>query len=254
MNNAISCTHEILFKNANYIKILSKNGNNVLSSTKSNELIVKIVPWGPNQAKVESITGNLLNRSSVKRYLKKSLQQQDLTKDRSLSAEGKTEKRKLRLLSFELIDDERIESNITTTSKKRKKTASTSPYTPPKFYRSIYYDYDKWDIRPDAAVELDKLAKVFIANPELTFELSSHTDSRGGDTYNLVLSDARANSAVDYLVRQGVSPDRLVARGYGETMPVNGCVNGVKCTEEEHQANRHTEFKVISRENAAELK
>jgi len=134
--------HDILFKNANYIKILSKNGNNVISSTKSNELIVKIVPWGPNQAKVESITGRLLNRSSVKRYLKKSLQQQDLTKDRSLSAEGKIEKRRLRLLSFELIDDERIESNISTTTKKRKKTASTSPSTPPKFYRSIYYDYD----------------------------------------------------------------------------------------------------------------
>lgn len=113
---------------------------------------------------------------------------------------------------------------------------------------NIYYDYDKWDIRPDAAVELDKLAKVFLDNPGLTFELSSHTDSRGGDTYNLVLSDARANSAVDYLIRQGVPPERLVARGYGETMPVNGCVNGVKCTEEEHQANRRTEFRVVSRQ------
>ncbi|MBK7286705.1 MAG: OmpA family protein [Flavobacteriales bacterium] len=113
---------------------------------------------------------------------------------------------------------------------------------------NIYYDYDKWDIRPDAAMELNKLAKIFMDNPGLTFELSSHTDSRGGDTYNLVLSDARARSAVDYLERQGVPPDRLIAMGYGETMPVNGCVNGVKCTEEEHQANRRTEFKVISRD------
>jgi len=116
--------------------------------------------------------------------------------------------------------------------------------------KNIYYDFDKWDIRPDAARALDKLAEVFKANPGLTFELSSHTDSRGGDTYNLVLSDARANSAVDYLVRHGVDPDHLVARGYGETRLVNGCSNGVQCTEEEHQANRRTEFKVISRDPA----
>lgn len=113
---------------------------------------------------------------------------------------------------------------------------------------NIYYDYDKWDIRPDAAVELNKLAKVFLDNPGITFELSSHTDSRGGDLYNLVLSDARAKSAVDYLVRQGVPPERLIARGYGETVLVNGCSNGVACTEEEHQANRRTEFKVLSKD------
>jgi outer membrane protein OmpA-like peptidoglycan-associated protein/tetratricopeptide (TPR) repeat protein len=116
---------------------------------------------------------------------------------------------------------------------------------------NIYYDYDKWDIRPDAAVELDRVAKIFLDNPDLTFELSAHTDSRGGDTYNLVLSDARANSAVDYLIRHGVPADRLVAKGYGETMLVNHCANGVKCTEEEHQANRRTEFKVISRKTSS---
>lgn len=117
---------------------------------------------------------------------------------------------------------------------------------------NIYYDYDKWEIRPDAAMELNKLAKVFLDNPGLTFELSSHTDSRGGDTYNLVLSDARARSAVDYLERQGVPPERLIGKGYGETMPVNGCVNGIQCTEEEHQANRRTEFKVISRDGVGQ--
>lgn len=116
---------------------------------------------------------------------------------------------------------------------------------------NIYYDYDKWNIRPDAAVELDKLAKLFQDNPGLTFELSAHTDSRGGDMYNLVLSDARAKSAVDYLVRQGVPYDQLIARGYGETEPVNGCVNGVQCTEEQHQANRRTEFRVVSEDTAA---
>lgn len=110
--------------------------------------------------------------------------------------------------------------------------------------QNIYYDYDKWEIRPDAAKELDRIARVFIENPGLTFELSSHTDSRGSDTYNLVLSDARANSAVNYLIRQGVDPDRITAKGYGERIPFNKCRNGVRCTEEDHQANRRTEFKV----------
>lgn len=109
---------------------------------------------------------------------------------------------------------------------------------------NIYYDYDEWDIRPDAAVELDKLARIFIENPSMSFELGSHTDSRGGDIYNLVLSDARANSAVNYLIQRGVDPDRIAAKGYGEELLVNDCGNGVKCTEEEHQANRRTEFKV----------
>lgn len=109
---------------------------------------------------------------------------------------------------------------------------------------NIYYDYDKYDLRPDATVELDKLARIFMDNPNMSFELGSHTDSRGGDLYNLVLSDARANSAVNYLIQRGVQPDRITAKGYGEKVPVNKCRNGVKCTEEDHQANRRTEFKV----------
>jgi outer membrane protein OmpA-like peptidoglycan-associated protein len=109
---------------------------------------------------------------------------------------------------------------------------------------NIYYDFDQWDIRPDAAVELDRVAGIFISNPHLTFELSSHTDSRGSDAYNLVLSDARANSAVNYLIRHGVPADRITARGYGERSLINACSDGVPCTGEEHQANRRTEFKV----------
>lgn len=114
----------------------------------------------------------------------------------------------------------------------------------PIVIENIYYDYDRWDIRPDAAIELDRIARLFIDNPNLSFELGSHTDSRASDTYNLLLSDARAKSAVDYLVRQGVPAERLSARGYGERRLVNRCVDGVDCSEEEHQANRRTEFKV----------
>ncbi len=117
---------------------------------------------------------------------------------------------------------------------------------------NIYYDYDSWEIRYDAALELDKLARLFIENPKMSFELGSHTDSRGGDLYNLVLSDARANAAVNYLIQRGVDPDRITAKGYGEDRLVNGCSNGVHCTEAEHQANRRTEFTVTGVASIAE--
>jgi len=111
---------------------------------------------------------------------------------------------------------------------------------------NIYYDYDKWDIRPDAATELDKLVKIMVENPEINIELGSHTDSRGKDKYNQDLSQKRAESAVNYIISKGVDASRIKAKGYGESVPVNKCVNGVECTEEEFQMNRRTEFKVTS--------
>lgn len=106
---------------------------------------------------------------------------------------------------------------------------------------NIYYDLDKADIRPDAAVELDKLVKILQDNPSIRIELSSHTDSRSSDAYNLDLSQRRAQSAVDYIVSKGISAERLVAKGYGESQLI---IQDAK-TEEEHQTNRRTEFKVI---------
>jgi outer membrane protein OmpA-like peptidoglycan-associated protein len=106
---------------------------------------------------------------------------------------------------------------------------------------NIYYDLAKSDIRADAALELDKLVKILKDNPTIRIELSSHTDSRSGDDFNLALSQVRAQSAVDYLVSQGIAADRLVAKGYGETqLRIQNAQ-----TEEEHQGNRRTEFKVI---------
>ena len=106
---------------------------------------------------------------------------------------------------------------------------------------NIYYDLSKADIRSDAASELDKLVKILKDNPSIRIELSSHTDSRSSDDFNLTLSQQRAQSAVDYLVLQGIAADRLVAKGYGETQLL---IQNAQ-TEEEHQTNRRTEFKVI---------
>jgi outer membrane protein OmpA-like peptidoglycan-associated protein len=111
---------------------------------------------------------------------------------------------------------------------------------------NIYYDLDKWNIRPDAQPALDHLVAVMKENP-VSIELASHTDSRASDAYNLELSQERAESAVRYIVLQGVNPARISAKGYGETRLVNACSNGVPCTEEEHQRNRRTEFRVVSR-------
>ncbi|UPL49145.1 OmpA family protein [Hymenobacter sublimis] len=105
---------------------------------------------------------------------------------------------------------------------------------------NIFYDYDKADIRSDAAVELDKLVQTLNDNPKITIELSSHTDSRGKDAYNLALSQRRAESAVAYIVSKGIDKSRITAKGYGESLPV---VKGAK-TEEDYQRNRRTEFKV----------
>lgn len=110
---------------------------------------------------------------------------------------------------------------------------------------NIYYDYNKWNIRPDAALELDKLVKILQDNPQIKIELGSHADCRGSDKYNMTLTQKRAQSAVDYIVSKGISKDRITAKGYGETKLLNRCDDGVKCTEQEHQWNRRTEFKVI---------
>lgn len=111
--------------------------------------------------------------------------------------------------------------------------------------KNIYYDFDKWAIRPEAAKVLDKLAVFLKDNPGITVELGSHTDARGNDPYNLSLSEKRAASAVEYLVTtQGIDEQNITSRGYGETQLINRCDDSVGCSEDEHQMNRRTEIKV----------
>jgi len=106
---------------------------------------------------------------------------------------------------------------------------------------NIYYDFDDYKIRSDAATELDKLVAFLQTNPTVKVELGSHTDARGSDTYNNRLSSQRAKAAVDYLIAKGITPERLSAKGYGKTKLL--IINAQ--TEEEHQLNRRTTLSLI---------
>lgn len=109
---------------------------------------------------------------------------------------------------------------------------------------NIFYDLNKSSLRSESRLALDKLADFIIKN-DLKIELSSHTDARGSDAYNLKLSQARAQSCVDYLLTKGVKKTQIIAKGYGETQLVNKCKNNVTCPEELHQDNRRTEVKIL---------
>lgn len=110
---------------------------------------------------------------------------------------------------------------------------------------NIYYDLGKWNIRKDAATELDKVVAFLTDNPAIIIELGSHTDSRGSALSNQTLSQKRAQSAVDYIVKKGIASPRISAKGYGESQLKNHCAEGVACSELEHQQNRRTEIRVV---------
>jgi outer membrane protein OmpA-like peptidoglycan-associated protein len=110
---------------------------------------------------------------------------------------------------------------------------------------NIYYDSKSIAIRKDAARELDKLAATLQKFPSMVIELGSHTDSRGDAQDNMNLSEKRAQAAVDYITKKGVDRNRMLAKGYGESDLVNNCVDGVSCTEVEHQKNRRTTVKIM---------
>jgi len=112
--------------------------------------------------------------------------------------------------------------------------------------KMIYFDFDKSDIRMEAALDLEKILDVMNQYPLMKLDIRSHTDSRGTSKYNEALSDRRAKSTINWLVKNGVKANRLIGKGYGETMLVNKCSDGVECTEEEHQLNRRSEFMITA--------
>ncbi len=147
-------------------------------------------------------------------------------------------------------------------------TIQLTPIDRPIELPNIFYDFGKWDLRPESMVSLDRLVETLNDNPNVTIELMSHTDSRDTEEFNLDLSQKRAQSVVDYLIGRGIVADRLTARGYGETSPkvvdeeimknapflrlgetlTEQFINGLASDEQKeiaHQVNRRTEFRVL---------
>ena len=106
----------------------------------------------------------------------------------------------------------------------------------------IYFDTGKYVLKSDATTELDKVVNFMIKYTDVSIEIGSHTDCRDKSENNLILSQKRAEATLNYLVKQGISPSRLKAKGYGETKPLNECVDGIKCSEDKYQINRRSEF------------
>lgn len=109
----------------------------------------------------------------------------------------------------------------------------------------IYYDFDKSDIRPDAAQRLDSIINLMKQHPDWNLEVAGNADCRGSDQYNLALSQRRADAAIRYVAQHGIDKRRLTTKANGESQPVNRCVDGVECSEAEHQQNRRVEFTLI---------
>ena len=108
--------------------------------------------------------------------------------------------------------------------------------------KAINFDLNQSSIRLDAAIELNKVIAILRKYPNLKIEIKSHTDSRAAADYNMKLTNDRAKKVIDYIISNGIDPSRVSGRGYGETQLLNNCAKGVKCSEEEHQMNRRTEF------------
>lgn len=105
---------------------------------------------------------------------------------------------------------------------------------------NVFFDFDKWDLRPESFIELNRVVQLLNENPAIEIEMSAHTDSRGTDEYNFVLSDKRAKSVMDYILSKGINPDRITSQGYGESKPV-----ATNDTDEGRQLNRRVEFKIM---------
>src|SRR5215216_4663400 len=105
---------------------------------------------------------------------------------------------------------------------------------------NVFFDFDKWDLRPESFVELDRVVKLLTENPNIVIEMSAHTDSYGSDDYNIKLSDNRARSVMEYILGKGIDPSRISSKGYGETKPV-----APNDTPENRQLNRRVEFTIV---------
>ena len=141
------------------------------------------------------------------------------------------------------IPKERGETDLPIPLEKRIKSVKVGDDLAKTFgIKIIYFDLDKWNIRPDAAVDLAKIVDVLKEYPTMKVDVRSHTDSRQTKKYNEKLSDRRAKSTIEWMVKDGIQSSRISGKGYGETQLLNKCADGVQCSEEEHQRNRRSEF------------
>ena len=111
----------------------------------------------------------------------------------------------------------------------------------------IYFDLNKHNIKPESEFELQKVVNYLKDNPNVNIDVISHTDSRASDSYNLKLSNRRSEIIKFYLVDKGINKNRISTKGYGESRLVNNCYNGVKCSEEQHNLNRRSEFIILKK-------
>ena len=106
----------------------------------------------------------------------------------------------------------------------------------------VYFEVGKWEILPEVKMVLNKAIVVLKGNEKYSIEVSAHTDSRGDEKFNQELSEKRANAAKEYMASKGVNANQITTKGHGETKPLNRCVDGINCTEDEYIVNRRMEF------------
>ena len=107
---------------------------------------------------------------------------------------------------------------------------------------NIYFNFNKWNIKPESTLALNKIVDVLHANPEIKIEINAHTDNVGKRSYNQRLSEKRAASAMNYIINKGINANRLVSRGFGESQPLIDCDD---CTKKQDQINRRIEFVLV---------
>lgn len=135
--------------------------------------------------------------------------------------------------TFKIVNEENVIIEI------RQKEKFTLP--------SIYYETNSYEINAASAEQLNKLYILLKKNPHIKVIFESHTDSKGRDSYNMSLSEKRSESAVKYLVKKGISKEKLEAIGYGETKLLNNCGNESNCSDEDHALNRRTEISIVGK-------
>ncbi len=200
----------------------------------------------PTLSPATTMTGDVMPPSAKTKVIKtdkpKTIFHDDLTGLYMDPKTGKPAKGKHNGLTYKdgaIVDDPKSSAFVPSATK------YDTSFNAQAYLLHIYYDFDQSYIREESTPELEKLNKMLQENPTYIVEIASHTDSRGSDSYNNRLSQRRAESVVRWLIDHGVDRERLVPRGYGESMNVNRCMNNVPCSEKEHQMNRRTEFRVL---------